>query len=71
MKRFGFLALVLSLVFLGSSPFPVNAAGSPEAVVYYNEACDECAHYINGELSAVLGARQVALVRKDYTLVLG
>ena len=44
----------------------MNAAGSPEAVVYYNEACDECAHYINGELSAVLGARQVALVRKDY-----
>ena len=66
MNRFGPLALVLSLVFLGSLPFPVNAAGSPEAVVYYNEACDECAHYINGELSAVLGARQVALVRKDY-----
>jgi len=66
MKHFGFLALVLSLVFLGSLPFPAEAAGSPAAVVYYNEACDECAHYISGELSAVLGARQVALVRKDY-----
>lgn len=66
MKRFGFLAVILSLVLLGSTPFLAHAAAGPQAVVYYNEACDECAHYINGELSAVLGARQVALVRKDY-----
>ena len=35
-------------------------------MVYYNEACDECAIYINGELQEILQANQVEMVRKDY-----
>lgn len=66
MRQLGLMIIVLSLVLLGGQPFVISAAEGPQAVVYYNEACDECAHYINGELSAVLGERQVALVRKDY-----
>lgn len=66
MRQLGLMTIVLSLVLLGGQPFVTSAAEGPQAVVYYNEACDECAQYINGELSAVLGERQVMLVRKDY-----
>ena len=46
---------------------PVNADNTGrQAVVYYNEACDECAIYINGELQEILQANQVEMVRKDY-----
>jgi cytochrome c biogenesis protein CcdA len=68
-KKLPILACILAFGLLlgqASDPGAVGAAGEREAVVYYNEACDECAHYINGELSEVLAARQVALVRKDY-----
>lgn len=66
MTQLRFLAFALLLVLLGATTLPAVAAEGPQAVVYYNEACDECAHYINGELSAVLAARQVVLERKDY-----
>jgi cytochrome c biogenesis protein CcdA len=37
-----------------------------EAVVYYNEACDECVRYVDGDLAETLSAYGVDLVRKDY-----
>jgi len=67
MRKIAFLAFVpVLLLLLAGSAWPLDAASGPQAVVYYNEACDECAHYINGELSDVLGAGQVTLERKDY-----
>jgi cytochrome c biogenesis protein CcdA len=66
MKKLSFMALAAALLILAALSPAARAAGEPEAVVYYNEACDECAHYINGELSDTLAAQQVALVKKDY-----
>lgn len=36
------------------------------AVVYYNEACDECLTYINGDLADVLSAQGIEPAKKDY-----
>ena len=62
-----FLILSLTLIALMLTVIPVDARQvGREAVVYYNEACDECAAYINGELQEILQANQVEMVRKDY-----
>ena len=37
-----------------------------QAVVYYNEACDECGTYVEGELADILTAYQIPLGKKDY-----
>ncbi len=61
------LRLALALIGLWAS-VAVAGAQSPErqAVVYYNEACDECVTYVEGELADVMAAHQIQLVRKDY-----
>jgi len=61
------LLISITLFALILSVLPVNAArGERQAVIYYNEACDECATYINGELQEIFQANQVEMVRKDY-----
>ncbi len=61
------LLISITLFALILSALPVNAeSAGRRAVVYYNEACDECAIYINGELQEILQANQVEMVRKDY-----
>ncbi len=58
---------ILILLTLAVSTLSVQAASTVrQAVVYYNEACDECATYINGELQEILQSNQVEMVRKDY-----
>ncbi|MAT42731.1 MAG: hypothetical protein CL609_10340 [Anaerolineaceae bacterium] len=58
---------ILFLLTLALSTLTVQAtSNSRQAVVYYNEACDECETYINGELQEIFKAYQVELVRKDY-----
>ncbi|HEY66143.1 MAG TPA: hypothetical protein G4O02_16410 [Caldilineae bacterium] len=37
-----------------------------QAVVYYNEACDECVAYVEGELAEITAAHQIRLIKKDY-----
>ena len=37
-----------------------------QAIVYYNEACDECVIYVDGELAEIMAANQITLVKKDY-----
>ena len=65
MKKF--LPIIILLITFTLSVFPVKAESTGRlAVVYYNEACDECATYINGELQEILQTNQVELVRKDY-----
>ncbi|MFZ6020988.1 MAG: cytochrome c biogenesis CcdA family protein [Chloroflexota bacterium] len=65
MKKF--LPIIILLITFTLSVIPVKAESSRRlAVVYYNEACDECATYINGELLEILQTNQVELVRKDY-----
>jgi cytochrome c biogenesis protein CcdA len=61
------LRLVLALITLWASVAVVWADGPErQAVVYYNEACDECVAYVEGELAEILAAYQIQLVRKDY-----
>ncbi len=61
------LRLVLALITLWALS-TVTQAQEPErqAVVYYNEACDECATYVEGELAEIMAAYQIRLVKKDY-----
>jgi len=61
------LRLALALITLWASVVVVWADGPErQAVVYYNEACDECVAYVEGELTEILAAYQIQLVKKDY-----
>ncbi len=65
MKKF--LPIIILLITLNLSVFPVKAESTGRlAVVYYNEACDECATYINGELQEIFLVNNVETIRKDY-----
>lgn len=37
-----------------------------QAVIYYNEACDECVEYIDGSLLGILSDYDANVVRRDY-----
>lgn len=40
---------------------------NPRTVIYYNEACGMCAHYINEDLKIILGKQGInEIIRKDY-----
>lgn len=65
MKKLLLIAITLFTLILSALPVNADSAGR-QAVVYYNEACDECATYINGELQEILQTNQVEMVRKDY-----
>ena len=56
-----FLALMLSAI-----PLTTVRAQSSQAVIYYNQACDECVTYIEGELDELLASNGLTIVRKDY-----
>ncbi|GBD84403.1 cytochrome C biogenesis protein transmembrane region [bacterium BMS3Abin02] len=56
------VAFVLGSLFL---PARVDAA-QREAVVYYNEACDECVTYVAGELTDLMTAAGIPLTKNDY-----
>ncbi len=61
------LQLVLILMALGAPSRVILAEGDTrEAVVFYNEACDECVLYVEGTLTQVMAAHGVRLVKKDY-----
>lgn len=64
---FKILSVGLALVMLAFGADQTWAAGGERrAVVYYNEACDECAAYIQGELNDILATHNIELVKKDY-----
>ena len=71
-RRLPFLMLtILAITLFGpltGSEAATARAQEPDrtAVVYYNEACDECAIYVNGELAEIMAAYRIRLVRKDY-----
>ena len=56
-----FLALLLSAL-----PVVTVHAQSRQAVIYYNQACDECVTYIEGELNALLTSNAISIIKKDY-----
>jgi cytochrome c biogenesis protein CcdA len=65
--RLKLMNLGLVFVMLWALPAVVWAQESGRtAVVYYNEACDECETYVAGELAEILAAYQIRLVKKDY-----
>jgi cytochrome c biogenesis protein CcdA len=59
------MGITLSLIGLVSQVASAQNDGF-DAVVYFNEACDECVHYVEGELAEILSIHGVSLVRKDY-----
>ncbi|NOY56065.1 MAG: hypothetical protein GXP34_08760 [Actinobacteria bacterium] len=61
------LGVSLLAFVLGSLLLPARAdAAQREAVVYYNEACDECVTYVEGELTEVMDAAGIPLTKHDY-----
>lgn len=56
-----FLALLLSAL-----PVVTVHAQTRQAVIYYNQACDECVAYIEGELNDLLSSNDITIVKKDY-----
>ncbi len=60
--------LALLIIALLAMPIPSALAQEParEAVVYYNEACDECVVYVEGELAEIMESYQITLIKKDY-----
>lgn len=62
-----YLRTGLALILLGIlTTVSWAQTGGSQAVVYYNEACDECAIYIKGELAEIMDAHQIPLLKKDY-----
>ncbi|NOZ26652.1 MAG: hypothetical protein GXP39_01180 [Chloroflexi bacterium] len=59
------LALVLGTLWASVAVAWAQDSGR-QAVVYYNEACDECVTYVEGELAEIMAAHQIQLVKKDY-----
>ncbi len=65
--RFRMLSAVLAFVCLFLEVGAVKAdAPARRAVIYYNEACDECVQYVRGELGQILAAFKIESVQKDY-----
>ncbi len=61
------VALALFLLTLPYTAVQAQDQGTARrAVVYYNEACDECVTYVEGELTAIMAAYQIQLEKKDY-----
>ncbi len=60
------LLLILSALFVSVASPALAQEGERQAVVYFNEACDECAAYVNGELAEIMDAQQITLIQKDY-----
>lgn len=56
-----FLALLMSAL-----PVVTVYAQTRQAVIYYNQACDECVTYIEGELNALLTSNAISIIKKDY-----
>ena len=73
--EFGLVALVLAVVLAGASvaAYAVRPAAvapvevAPGATIYYNEACMDCAMYLDGDLMPTLESLGIApIVVKDY-----
>ena len=65
--RIRMLSAVLAFAWLWLGVGTVAAdAPTRRAVIYYNEACDECVKYIRGELGQILAAFKIESVQKDY-----
>ncbi len=64
LRRFTLALVLLAL------PYTIAQAQDQDAgrraVVYYNEACDECVAYVEGELTDIMAAHQIRLEKKDY-----
>jgi len=65
--RFKMLSVILAfaLLWLGIGAVAADAP-TRRAVIYYNEACDECVKYIQGDLAQILAAFKIEAVKKDY-----
>ncbi|HMN14162.1 MAG TPA: cytochrome c biogenesis protein CcdA [Bellilinea sp.] len=66
MKRKIVPALVALLAFLILLPLGESQANTRQAVIYFNEACDECVTYIDGELTDLLTQHGITMRKKDY-----
>jgi len=64
--RYRLLSLLVVLAAVLALPVEIRAEESRRAVIYYNEACDECVAYVEGDLSNVLARFKVELIKKDY-----
>ena len=60
------LGLVFSILFAVGVTSASAQNSARQAVVYFNEACDECVIYVDGELAEIMAANQIDLIRKDY-----
>lgn len=65
-RKLSIIALIFSALFATATSSAFAQNNARQAVVYFNEACDECAIYVNGELAEIMAANQVTLVKKDY-----
>ena len=61
----GIFAVLFVALFLFLPAFS-QPLGYQEAVVYFNEACQHCVQYIDGELEPVLDGLGINVTRKDY-----
>lgn len=60
-----FLVLIFALLLMIGGVGSAQASGF-QAVIYYNEACDECVKYIDGALLGILSDYEAKVVKKDY-----
>lgn len=58
-------ALLIAALGSAVTVMPVGAS-TRQAVIYYNEACDECLQYVKGELLGLLAENEIQVTTKDY-----
>lgn len=58
--------LFFIMLLLSALPVATVQAQTRQAVIYYNQACDECVTYIEGELNDLLVSNGITLTKKDY-----
>jgi cytochrome c biogenesis protein CcdA len=66
LRKLSAFVLVVSALFAAAPASALAQTATRQAIVYYNEACDECAVYVDGELAEIMAANQITLVKNDY-----
>jgi len=64
--RYSVLLSIVIVSLWSEAATPAAGVVNRQAVIYYNEACDECLRYVDGELVALLTEFEVQVTQKDY-----
>jgi cytochrome c biogenesis protein CcdA len=66
LRTLSLIVLAINVLFSPITTVASEQNAERQAIVYYNEACDECVVYVEGELADIMAANNINLIKKDY-----